>query len=266
MRSPVGAVLEFLGFPMPVSAGQQPPMKAITASVAAFSLMALLPLTAHAEEATEALRAQLMKTYPDAKSGDISASPIPGLYEMRLGPEIVYVSADGQYLLKGDLISVKDDRNLTEARRSAARLAAINSVGEDRMIIFQPKQVKHTITVFTDVDCGYCRKLHRQINDYLAQGIRVRYMFFPRSGPNTESWYKAEKVWCSADRNSALTRAKLGEALQVAQCTPNPVQQHYSLGLKFGIVGTPAIILDNGELVPGYASPTELSTYLDRKS
>jgi thiol:disulfide interchange protein DsbC len=229
-------------------------------------LLVLVLGTARGDEAVDAVRAELLKTFPDAKAGDISPSPIPGLYEMRLGPQIVYVSADGHYLVKGDIVSVKDDHNLTETRRSAARLAAVNGVGEDRMIVFQPKQVKHTITVFTDVDCGYCRKLHRQINDYLAQGIRVRYMFFPRSGPNTDSWFKAEKVWCSADRNAALTRAKLGEVLQTVQCTPNPVQQHYSLGREFGIEGTPAIILDNGELVPGYASPAELSSYLNRKT
>jgi thiol:disulfide interchange protein DsbC len=242
-------------------------MKSFTIlAAAAASFLAPLHVAANADEAIEAVRAELMKTFPDAKSGDISPSPIPGLYEMKLGPEVVYVSADGRYLLKGDIVSVKGDHNITEARRSAARLAAIEGVGEEKMIIFQPKQVKHTITVFTDVDCGYCRKLHRQINDYLAQGIRVRYLFFPRSGPNTESWFKAEKVWCSADRNSALTKAKLGEVPQAAQCTPNPVQQHYKLGRQFGIEGTPAIILDTGELVPGYASPAELTNYLAAKS
>ncbi len=133
------------------------------------------------------------------------------------------------------------------------------------MIIFSPKQVKHTIDVFTDVDCGYCRKLHRQIDKYLAQGIRVRYLFFPRSGPNTESWTKAEQVWCSEDRNAALTRSKLGEVLTTKVCNPTPVQEHYSLGLKFGVQGTPAIITDTGELLPGYMDPGELADYLDGK-
>lgn len=229
-------------------------------------LLGLLQVNARADDPIDAVRAELLKTYPDAKAGDISASPIPGLYEMRLGPQVFYTSADGHYIVRGDIISVKDDLNITEQRRSGARLAAINGVGEDKMIIFQPAQVKHTITVFTDVDCGYCRKLHRQINDYLAEGIRVRYLFFPRSGPNTESWFKAEKVWCSPDRNAALTRAKMGEIPQTAQCNPNPVQQHYRLGRQFGIEGTPAIILDNGELIPGYASPTELANYLNGKS
>lgn len=225
-------------------------------------LLAVSGIARAGDEGTDAIRAQLAKVYPDAGKGDINASPVPGLFELRLGPQIVYVSADGRYLIRGDIFDTKDNRNITDARRDAARLAAVNSVGEDRMVIFNPKQVKHTITVFTDVDCGYCRKLHRQVADYLAQGIRIRYMFFPRSGPNTDSWFKAEKVWCSADRNDALTRAKLGEVLTAKQCTPNPVQQHYSLGKQFGIEGTPAIVLESGELVPGYLSPRELANYL----
>ena len=224
-------------------------------------LLAVAGVARAGDEVTDAIRTQLAKVYPDAGKGDIMASPVPGLFELRLGPQIVYVSADGRFLIRGDVFDTKDNRNITDARRGAARLAAVNSVGEDRMVIFNPKQVKHTITVFTDVDCGYCRKLHRQVAEYLAQGIRIRYMFFPRSGPNTDSWFKAEKVWCSADRNDALTRAKLGEVLTAKQCTPNPVQQHYSLGRQFGIEGTPAIVLESGELVPGYLSPRELTAY-----
>jgi thiol:disulfide interchange protein DsbC len=158
---------------------------------------------------------------------------------------------------------VKSDTNVSEERRASARLAAIEDIGESRMIIFSPKQVKHTINVFTDVDCGYCRKLHRQIDDYLAQGIRVRYLFFPRSGPNTESWTKAEQVWCSPDRAAALTRSKRGEVLTAKPCSPTPVQQHYSLGLAFGVTGTPAIITDTGEMLPGYVPPGELASYLN---
>lgn len=221
---------------------------------------------ASAQSPEEAIQKELAVTYPDIKTDQISPSPIPGLFEIRVGPLVAYVSADGRFLVHGDIIEVRTDTNITEARRSAARLAAIEDIGESKMIIFSPKQVKHTVDVFTDVDCAYCRKLHKDINKYLAKGIRVRYLFFPRSGPNTESWTKAEQVWCSPDRNAALTKAKRGEPLTAKVCSPTPVQQTYSLGLTFGITGTPAIITDKGELVPGYLSPTELADYLDGKT
>lgn len=207
------------------------------------------------------LRQKLLPVYPDVRLDQLSATPIPGLFELRIGAQVVYVSADGRFMVRGDIYDIRGNDNITEARRAEARMAAMRDVGEDQMVIFSPKQVKHTITVFTDIDCGYCRKLHREIDQYLAEGIRVRYMFFPRSGPDTDSWRKAEQVWCSADRKGALTKAKAGEALKSKPCSPNPVQQHYAAGMLFGVQGTPAIITDSGELVPGYVSAAELSSY-----
>jgi thiol:disulfide interchange protein DsbC len=228
-----------------------------------FLLLAGLAGTASAAGEAQAIQKQLRQQFPELRAEQITPSPIPGLFELRIGPQVAYVSADGRFLVRGDIIEVKTDANLTEARRGAARIAALADVGEARMIVFSPKQVKHTISVFTDVDCGYCRKLHREIDQYLAQGIRVRYLFFPRSGPNTESWTKAEQVWCAADRNAALTKSKRGEVLTTKACSPTPVQQHYSLGINFGVQGTPAIITDSGELVPGYVPAAELAAYLE---
>jgi thiol:disulfide interchange protein DsbC len=212
---------------------------------------------------TDALRKELARTFPDIRADQIGPSPIPGLFELRVGPQVAYVSADGRFLVRGDIIEVSSNDNLTELRRGAARLEALDDVGESQMVIFTPKQVKHTVTVFTDVDCGYCRKLHREIDQYMARGIRVRYFFFPRSGPNTEGWTRAEQVWCSPDRNDALTRSKRGEVLTTKACSPTPVQEHYALGLQFGLQGTPAIITDTGELLPGYVPVGELLGYLD---
>jgi thiol:disulfide interchange protein DsbC len=214
----------------------------------------------------EIIQQQLAKTFPEVRADQLTPSPIPGLFELRIGPQVAYVSADGRYLVRGDIIEVATNQNLSEARRGSARLAAIDDVGEKKMIVFAPKQVKHTINVFTDVDCGYCRKLHREMDQYLAQGIRVRYLFFPRSGPNTEGWTKAEQVWCSSDRNGALTKSKRGEVLAAKPCNPNPVRQHYELGIDFGVQGTPAIVTDTGEILPGYVPAGELAGYLDGKN
>ena len=126
------------------------------------------------------------------------------------------------------------------------------------MLIFGPKDPKYTVTVFTDVDCGYCRKLHSQIADYNRLGVRVRYLLYPRTGPNTSSWTKAEQVWCSSDRNDALTRAKLGQELPAKPCSNNPVARSYALGQDFALDGTPAIVLTNGAMLPGYVPPDVL--------
>jgi thiol:disulfide interchange protein DsbC len=126
------------------------------------------------------------------------------------------------------------------------------------MLIFGPQDAKYTVTVFTDVDCAFCRKLHSQIAEYNRLGIRVRYLLYPRTGPNTSSWTKAEQVWCSPDRNDALTRAKLGQDLKTKPCTDNPVAHSYKLGQDFALQGTPAIIMTDGELLGGYEPPDVL--------
>jgi len=205
---------------------------------------------------------RIVATLPDISADDIRPSPLPGIYEISLGSRTAYISADAKYLIQGDLYDVESEENLTEQRRMTARIAALDEVGESKMIIFEPENTVQTITVFTDIDCGYCRKLHSQIDGYNELGIRVRYMFFPRSGPATSSWFKAEEVWCAKDRNSALTAAKAGGVIDSPDCSPTPVAQHYDLGRSFGIQGTPAIIAETGEMIPGYVSPAELVEYL----
>jgi len=149
--------------------------------------------------------------------------------------------------------------NLTEERRTKARVAMINAVPESQMLIFAPKNTLYTITVFTDVDCQYCRKLHSEMAELNKLGIRVRYMFYPRTGPNTDSWRKAEAVWCSADRNAALTRAKAGAAVDTTKtCGPTPVAREYALGQSIGVQGTPAIVTEAGDYINGYMPPQEL--------
>ena len=156
-------------------------------------------------------RAALLKRLPaGSKLEDLRPAPIPGLYEFTQGAEISYLTADGKYFFDGNLYDVDSRENLTEVVRARARLALISAVPESQMVIFSPKNPLYTITVFTDVDCGYCRKLHSEMAELNRMGVRVRYMFFPRTGPNTESWKKAEVVWCSPNRNEALTRAKAG--------------------------------------------------------
>lgn len=237
--------------------------------LAAAALVALYPAAA-----TEGLSVEesLAAKLPGIEAGQIKATPIPGLWEVSAGNQIVYVSEDGRYLVRGELYDLMTDRSVTDDRMAelgnqmAARFqsALANDFDESRMIVFSPEHPKHTVTVFTDVDCGFCRKLHGEIDQYLAQGIKVRYVFLPLAGPGSSSWAKAEAVWCSADRNDALTRAKLGEDVEPAgACEDTPVAEHYRLSRELGIQGTPGMVTDAGEFLAGYIPADKLIAILE---
>lgn len=207
-------------------------------------------------------RAELAKRIPGSKPEEFRPSVIGGLYEFTRGAQVLYVSADGKHVIDGDLFDLASEENLSERRRREARLKMLAGISDSQTVVFGGAGAKHTVTVFTDIDCGYCRELHAQIAKYNELGIRVRYLFFPRSGPETESWDKAVLVWCANNRNDALTRAKRGETLKNAKCAANPVARDYELGQDMGVRGTPAIILPNGDLLPGYVPPPMLAQRL----
>jgi thiol:disulfide interchange protein DsbC len=207
-------------------------------------------------------RAAIVKKIDGIKLEDVRMSPINGIYEVTRGSDISYLSGDGRYAILGDMIDLDADANISENRRRGIRARIIETVPEAEMLVFSPKDPKYTITVFTDIDCGYCRRLHSQIAEYNRLGIRVRYLFFPRTGPDTESWHKAEAVWCSSNRNDALTRAKNGEDIKSPKCPSDIIKRDYELGQKLAVDGTPAIFLASGEMLPGYAPPGQLAKYL----
>jgi thiol:disulfide interchange protein DsbC len=224
-------------------------------------LVALAPLAALAESTEEKLAAK----FPGIEAKNIRPAPVEGLWEVVVDGRVVYLSGDGRYLVRGDLTDLATGKSLTEARQADMRLGLLGELDESRMIVFAPKQPTHTITVFTDIDCGYCRRLHREMKAINDHGIKVRYLFYPRTGPGTESWTKAESVWCSPDRNDALTRAKAGEEITAKTCKSTPVAEQYELGNKFGVRGTPAIITESGELLPGYVPADQLAKMLESK-
>ena len=208
----------------------------------------------------ESLAALLPGTSPDR----VEASPLPGLFEVTFGPNIIYVSADGQYVLHGDLIDLAKRTNLTEAKRGNARVAAIDKLGEDSMIVFSPSEAEpeHIVTVFTDVSCGYCAKLHAEMDQLNELGIAVRYLAFPRAGVHSGTYDTMVSVWCADDQQTAMTDAKQRRQVEPATCT-NPVASHYTLGQLFGVNGTPTIVLENGDIVPGYLPPRRLLQRLE---
>jgi thiol:disulfide interchange protein DsbC len=221
-----------------------------------------------ATTAQDLTKEELASQLNGVEAGDISDSPLPGIYEVAIGSNVAYITKDGRYIIRGDVFDAATSANLTEETRAEARVTMLENVDPESMIVFKPTDgnVKHTITIFTDIDCGYCRQFHREIDKVTALGIEVHYLFFPRTGRNTESWTKADKVWCAADHNAALTRAKLGGEVPDESCTSTPVEDHYVLGQRIGVRGTPAIFSERGELIGGYLPPATLAKVLDDPS
>ncbi|MGR8997671.1 MAG: DsbC family protein [Gammaproteobacteria bacterium] len=228
--------------------------------VAALFLSGLTLPAANADEA--AIREAMAKSMPSVKVDSVKPSEVKGLYEVTVGANIFYISADGKYLLQGRLVDVAARKDLTEEKLSAARKQAIDKMGQENMIVFKPKISKYTVSVFTDIDCGYCRKLHSEIDQYLAQGITIQYLFFPRAGKNSDSYNKAVSVWCADDRNAALTAAKKDQKVPSKTCD-NPVDEHMQLGEDFDVKGTPMIVTEKGNIYPGYLPAKQLAEALE---
>lgn len=217
-----------------------------------------------AQDVEDTIRKSLATLAPNLTVDSIKPSPIEGYQEVMAGSLLVYVSNDGKYLLDGQLIEVATRRNLTEGARSVIRKNQLDAVPETDLIAFDPEgETKHTITVFTDIDCGYCRKLHQEMKQYNDLGIAVHYMFFPRSGIGSNSYDKAVSVWCADDATSAMTLAKSGAEPTPKVCT-NPVEAHYELGKGLGVTGTPALFTEDGTLISGYVPAADLLMRLDQ--
>jgi len=210
----------------------------------------------------EAVRAKMNAMFDQIGPENVDESPVDGWYTVHKGSIVAYVSADGRYLLQGDMIDLDNQVNLTEQTRNVTRREVMSALEDDQTIIFSPAEVKHRVTVFTDVDCTYCRKLHSQIDEYLAAGIEVQYLLYPRNGPASQSWSTSEDVWCAKDRNQALTAAKMGREFESQKCDASTISEHYVLGQNVGLTGTPAIVFEDGTLVSGYLPPATLASRL----
>ena len=227
-------------------------------------LMTALTANVMADEAFDAVRASLAGKFPNLEAEDIYKTPLPGVVQVRQGPMVAYLTEDGRFLMRGDLIDLESDRNLTQDAAAEGRVDLLSEFDDGLGLTFAPKNPKHTVTVFTDVDCGWCRELHKDIQAYNDLGISVRYLLWPRGGPGSENWRKAEQVWCAEDRNDALTRAKTDQSLPAKPkgCDTTMVMRHFETGLRLGVGGTPAIVTDTGQFIPGYKPAQELAALL----
>lgn len=236
----------------------------------AFFFVSMLLLSSAGHSAVDpgidkSIRDSLKVLLPGLVPDEVNETPVDNLYEVVFGAQLVYVTGDGRFLMQGKIIDLETRTEITEERMSALKTGALAAVSEERMIIYGPEKPKHTVTIFTDIDCGYCRKLHAQMDQYKAQGIRVRYLFYPRAGVGSDSYNKAVSVWCADDRHEAMDSAKAGKSVPAKTCD-NPVAEHYALGQSFSIQGTPALVLEGGEVIPGYVAADKLRRALDRSN
>lgn len=206
----------------------------------------------------------LAMLFPGTKPDSIGESSIPGFYEVVYGAQVAYVSGDGRFVFRGDILDMKKGENISENSRRNARLNVLAALDEKDMIVFSPKEAKHTVSVFTDIDCGYCRKLHGQMEKYNKLGIKIRYMSYPRAGIGSPSHKKAVSVWCSKDRKKAMTEAKAGKTVSSEVCK-DPVKQHIAAAEKLGLRGTPLLVLEDGGMYPGFVPPDKLIKVLNKK-
>lgn len=223
----------------------------------------LLAGSAVAEMGEEQIRERLLELFPDRPPDRIRLSPASGLYEILYGAEVLYITDDGEHLiLEGDLYDLDSRTNLAEAARAEARAGLLEAYGADRMLVFPATTSRrHSIVVVTDIDCPYCRQFHEHIEELNGAGIEIRYLLYPRAGEESESYRKSVGVWCSDDRQDALTRAKRLEPVPSRTCA-NPVAEHMALVNRINARSTPSIFLPGGRLVRGYRPPAELLALL----
>ncbi len=229
-------------------------------------LVLALSMTPTAADELETVRELVSERFAEIEPQHVTPSPVAGWYTVSKGAIVAYISADGRYLLQGDLIDLELQTNLSEEARNESRIEMMSAVPRESMIIFSPEEVRFSVSIFTDIDCTYCRRLHSQIGEYLAQGIEVKYLLYPRSGPASPSWVKAEQVWCADNRNEALTLAKLDKAFETHSCDTSVVSRQYAIGQDVGLRGTPAIVLEDGSLISGYLPAIQLAEALAASS
>ena len=232
--------------------------------LAVVATLGFLPAFAQqADDQLEQVRDKVSSMFETINRKDVRPSPVDGWYTIQKGSIVAYISGSGRYLLQGDLIDLDNNINMSETARTDARREIMSTVKDEDVIAFSPVEKKYSVSIFTDVECTYCRRLHNQIDEYMAHGIEVRYLMYPRNGPSSRAWATAEEIWCASDRNGALTAAKSDRKFASTDCDARIVQDQYAMGQEIGLSGTPAIVLGDGTLISGYVPPDQLKAQLD---
>ena len=226
------------------------------------TLMLLLPLSAPAAD-YDAVRERLSTLINGDAEISIAESPVPGILQVRLGSDIVYVTDDGRYLFQGRVLDLDTRQDITDQAKSRIRRELVREIDHDDLISYGAEDSEFEVIVFTDVDCGYCRRLHQQVEEYNEAGIRISYAAFPRAGAGSDTFRKMTSVWCSDEQQAAMNLAKAGGTPEPLECDA-PVAELYRTGQSVGVTGTPALVTPNGDLIPGYVPPKDLRVRLEQ--
>ena len=227
-------------------------------------ILAVISFSSQADTAkqAEAIKAKLAESFPTHIPDSVSKSPVEGLYEAVYGTQVIYVTEDARYIIQGVIMDLEDGkRDITEVATSRARQKYMTQVNEQESISFGAEKPKHTITVFTDIDCGYCRKLHNEMDQLNDLGITVRYLAFPRGGLKSQTYTDMVSVWCADNKQEAMNNAKAGGTVASENCKTQVAEQ-YAFGKKIGVNGTPNIIMPDGSVIPGYQPAKQLEAAL----
>lgn len=219
------------------------------------------------QQTEQKIKDAMSQAIPELSIDEIALSPVSGMYQINMGPNILYISEDARYVFTGDIIDIKNNReNITEIARKSLRVSSLKKMVQKNAISFAPKNPQYRIVVFTDIDCGYCRKFHNHIVELNKLGVAVDYLAFPRGGPNSSGFDKMVNVWCSDNKQVALTDAKSGKPIPNKICKQHHVGEQFEFGMMMGINGTPTMILEDGSLVPGYLPPERILELLQKTS
>ena len=221
------------------------------------------------KELEQRVFSRLKQARPELTFSDLQNSPISGVYKLKVNGQVAFVSHDGSYLIAGEMYEVRpgnlvnlqeQDRQRAEKAFAPQRAQMLNQIKPENMVVYSPKKdLKGSVYIFTDIDCGFCRRLHSQMEGFMKKGIEVRYLAFPRAGPNSDSAKKLATVWCADNPRRVMDRFKKGDNVALAPCKQAPILQQYTLGQKVGVRGTPAIVTASGQLIPGAVSPDYLA-------
>ncbi|MBB5877116.1 MULTISPECIES: DsbC family protein [Xanthomonas] len=212
------------------------------------------------------VRSALLQLDPNFKPDYIGAAPFPGFREVVVGGQVLYVSDDGRYLFQAQPFDIQEKQLTSSEGLLSYRRKLLESAPRADRIVFAPANPKYTISVFTDIECGYCRKLHSEIGELNKQGIAVEYLAFPRMGLGSQDYKDMVAVWCAADKKQALTEAKSSGKVPGATNCKNPVTMQYNLGQRLGVNGTPAIFAPDGTQIGGYLPPAKMREALDKRA
>jgi thiol:disulfide interchange protein DsbC len=240
----------------------------IGASLSLLMLTAFVSTEAKVDDSASAeqlktLTATLKKRFRSEPTS-IQQSVMPNMYQVMYGTEVVYVSADGKYFLAGDLINMETRENLSDVAKQSVRKGILDRQ-DNKPVVFKAKNEKHVLKVFTDIDCPYCAKLHREVPQLNEKGITIEYLMFPRAGLKSASFTKAVSMWCADDNKQAMTDAKERKPIASKSCD-SPIADQYNLGQEVGVTGTPALITSTGKLIPGYMPADRLAAMLEQEA